>query len=737
MSYANLLEKPLHSLTSNDVRHLGVIADDIFEPLTRPFRQHRLEPHFDFRKTIRGSSRHGGDFLPEYTDHVREHRKSRLVIAMSLSGIDRCAAVGLIPLFKELQRHLNFRLFIYTDDLIEAKFTHDGFFENDIDIAWNNVAAPIVMRRLNQIAFEKQEDTLLFIDNLGGGDSKWYDYWSSGEIQALRAEQAEYLKSTGHSYWVKLRRELNGDYEKIHTSSYANSLKTWQTIVERNTKERWVDAPAMMDYLVRWLFHPEFGRKQHGTSDFRENYGIEYQDHLKTLKSKFRSIHWLRTINAPISSRWSGIARLNVVDYLHEIDSIEGFAHVLANIVHNRCTNRLTHNPVVFADVISTLEEEVGEEGTDEVDHEETIVGKESCFSRIQTEEIGNTLPAKLQYEYEQYDKATNSVMTKTIPWKSLDISEWFPSGLEKLSDDHWGTMMSYTPNVDIKPFMSQYSMEESAKKFLKFIRENRFYCQRDSVYVGDRKNKLTESPNYHLTQPVAKDVQDYLDLWSEDYAPYTQHLPLKNIVWCTGGLYQSKLLTYSVTYTEDKEERRKTVFHEHGHHFEHIVPEIGIFTNHLLERKTGGVLKDKLVAVYGGKAMPVTDGSAPWISSYAGKWYTRPHENLPVHTEIVSVYSEYFTSPEKLVKLMKHDPYMTKFMAFIFMGGPLAVVQHMKNIKAKDALETMQQKNMKQNGVTTRRKTSSGGGYGRGRRSSSSSGGYVAKKNTRNSFGV
>jgi hypothetical protein len=113
-------------------------------------------------------------------------------------------------------------------------------------------------------------------------------------------------------------------------------------------------------------------------------------------------------------------------------------------------------------------------------------------------------------------------------------------------------------------------------------------------------------------------------------------------------------------------------------------------------------------------------DGSTPWIKSYAGKWYERKKDTIPNQTEILTVYGEYFTSKERLAKLLEHDPFMVKFIAFILMGGPLAAMDSMKEAKRREALEQMRQKDRPSKSYKIRR--SSGGGGG-GRRS------YTPKK--------
>lgn len=728
----DLLTKKLHTLTSSDVRHLRKIADDVFEPLTRPFRQRRTEARFDFAGTVRSAARYG-DFMPVYCDTIREHRKSRLVIAMSLSGIDRCAAVGLIPLFAELQKFLSFRLFIYTNDIVEARFTRDGFLENDIDIAWNNVAAPVIFNRLADMTFDRQEDTLLLIDNFGGGDSKWFTYWSRENRIQVQEEQSEYLKVPSSASrtvgWTKLRRELAGNYDKIHTSSYAKSLKTWQIIVDRNTKQRWVESPAMIDYLVRWLFHPQFGRVKH--AQYRGSDEQNYGQSVPRIKGKFKNIHWLRTIpHAESEYRIQELLRLNVIDHMHSADTIEGFATVLSNIVHGRCTNRLSRETVKFADMI----DEPDEIDTPDEEHAEIIEGKEECFKLAVHPET--YFPQALEWRTTHHIKGTNDTKEIVTPWSNVDPSDWFPSAHSDLSADWHGSMCALTPNFAVNPAMSKFSLLEEATRFITEIKKIKIVALGSSLVTRTRftSGVLTETGahfNLHKTRQLEEHVNDYLSLWSDDYKPYTTHLPLTNVLWCSGGVYDAKVLGYAVSYKES-EEWRRTTFHEHGHHMEHICPEIGVFTNYLIVRKTGGLDRKQLIPVYGGTAMPVMDGSKEWITSYAGKWYGRHHSNLPVSTEIIAVHGEYFRSPDTLLRLMLHDPFMVKFMAFVFMGGPVAAIKASHHAKLTAAMDAISQRNIKHTAYTSK----SGGRSSGGGRSSWGSG-RSTKKDRSKSFGV
>jgi hypothetical protein len=110
-----------------------------------------------------------------------------------------------------------------------------------------------------------------------------------------------------------------------------------------------------------------------------------------------------------------------------------------------------------------------------------------------------------------------------------------------------------------------------------------------------------------------------------------------------------------------------------------------------------------------GEKAMPVQDGSKEWITPYAGKWYRRRDKSVPNHTEILTVYGESFSSPERLAKLMEYDPFMVRFIAFILMGGPVAAMTSLENLKKREAIRQIDQRDRKASGYNTRRSGGSG----------------------------
>jgi hypothetical protein len=98
---------------------------------------------------------------------------------------------------------------------------------------------------------------------------------------------------------------------------------------------------------------------------------------------------------------------------------------------------------------------------------------------------------------------------------------------------------------------------------------------------------------------------------------------------------------------------------------------------------------------------MPTIEGEPDWINIYAGKWYKRQANNLPNPTEVLSLHLEYFTSPDDLLLLAKHDMVMTKFIAFILMGGPVAAFEAISDAKKQKALDQIYQASRRGSGYT------------------------------------
>lgn len=162
------------------------------------------------------------------------------------------------------------------------------------------------------------------------------------------------------------------------------------------------------------------------------------------------------------------------------------------------------------------------------------------------------------------------------------------------------------------------------------------------------------------------------------------------------------------------------------GHHLESTCPPVGVFSNELLRQKGGKFDRKKLVQVGsdGEWGMPVTNGSPDWVKPYAGKWYKRNHSNLPNDTEIISVHSEFFANKEKLAILIKHDPAMVRFMAFVYMGGPVAAMSALQDLKHRKVLDQISQKDRSSTGYSRNK-----GGWGRG--------GSSKKEKTNRGFGL
>jgi hypothetical protein len=164
---------------------------------------------------------------------------------------------------------------------------------------------------------------------LGGGDSHWYYNWTYSDREECQKEQEKYLASAGRYSWAKrIRQQLNGDFNKINKIELPDQ---WQKLVDKNCNDRWIETPALREYMVRWLFHPQFGSVKHA------NGKIPYCDAfdiMARLKGKYRSLHLLTPNLSQYNSIFDRIKKLNVFDYHHKTNTIRGFADVLAAIVH-------------------------------------------------------------------------------------------------------------------------------------------------------------------------------------------------------------------------------------------------------------------------------------------------------------------------------------------------------------------------------------------------------------------
>jgi len=280
--------------------------------------------------------------------------------------------------------------------------------------------------------------------------------------------------------------------------------------------------------------------------------------------------------------------------------------------------------------------------------------------------------------------------------------------------------MFSCTPELKIDSGDSKFTQLQACEAFLRAVQENHIvaltnYTTPQITMKARPEETIKLSPEFtaHRTRALQECVQEVAQLFAPCYKPYVGATPLANVVWCSVGKFKPEKLSIGVK-PDDKKDWKRTTFHEVGHYFEHISPEVGAFTNHLIRKKVGTIQKQKLVNVMPGeKAMPVQDGSTDWIHIYAGKWYKRDHADLPNPTEILSMHLEYFASPEKLLVLAKHDPFMVRFIAYIIMGGPVAAFKASKEAKLQKALQEIDQRNRPSHGYSYRGRRGSYGGGG------------------------
>jgi uncharacterized membrane protein YgcG len=721
----SILNRQLHTFQVSELQELRRVSDNIFEPLMRPFRQKRAIQEFSFKKSLRMAQRIGA-FMPTYEKNEREHRKSRLVIAMSLAGIDRCSAVSLIPLFSCLKETaLDFNFYVYTDDLIKAEFTHDGFLANDYQIAWNNVAGPAVMQRLSDLETESQEDILLIIDSLGGGDSRWFEYWSYEERQEVREEQMKYLATAGkYSCYNRIRRQLDGDFSKMKEVKLPEE---WRKKVENNTQHRWMQTPALEEYMVRWVFNPRFGDVPHGS------YSVPYVNAfqiMRKLKGKFRQIHLL-TPNNQGNNRFTleKLLKVNVVDYHHKANTIYGFATVLSNIVHGQCpfdgpfTKKVSYEIVKFSEFKGEEEEDLIAEN-DEAGEHTNLKASGQCFDQCPI--VTPSSPSITTVKLSKKVRGASVTQTQELPFNELDIEDFLP--IDMSLNVLWKDKI-LPVDFEIEKGDSEYTRLRKAEEVYDTIRSYQIVFKygighkglvrekRPLVVQADNLHAILKGIEYnkHHTSTLQNSVEEFFLMLSPAYHSYLNDLALKHVIWCSVSQYAQQHRAISVNPKQNIEGRKNCSWHELGHHLESVCPPIGVFTNELLRRKGGKYDRKKLVQVGSGGewAMPVSDGSADWIKPYAGKWYKRNHVHLPNDTEIISVYSEYFTSKERLVHLIKHDPNMVRFMAFVYMGGPVAAMQALQELKRREVLQQITQKSRSSSGYGGGRGGGGGGGSG------------------------
>jgi hypothetical protein len=350
-----------------------------------------------------------------------------------------------------------------------------------------------------------------------------------------------------------------------------------------------------------------------------------------------------------------------------------------------------------------------------EKDHKELTEATEGCFDKCKEQDPW--LPQETKFKFEKRDTNTNSLKPISVAWNNCGVDDWIP---KTYHFDIHHQVIQRTPDLRIKITDSKYTQLEKAEQFLTEVRLYQFLAgeDRSEAQIFEKLRPMAEevrvTPEYneHHTKVLKDHVRDCIRLFAPCYIPHIKALPLQNVVWCTDGTFHPKKL--SIASPPKQDQRRKTVYHELGHYLEHICPEVGVFTNHLIRMKVGRLNRKKLINVMPGEvAMPVTDGSFPWIQDYAGKWYPRYHEELPNPTEVLSVYLEYFNSPEDLLILARHDPFMLKFVAFILMGGPIAAFEAAKNASLVKALDQIEQKNRPSRGYKYR--SSGRRGYGGG----------------------
>lgn len=697
LTEAEILSRTLHRLEIEDIRVVRQLADTLFVRLVQPFHQVRVAREFDFKATLRAAMR-TGHLTPTYVRREKTHLKSQLVIAMSMSGIDRCFAVGLIPLLSQLRRYLDFRLYIYTDDMVEAEFSGDGFIANDSDIAWNNVLGPVVFARLADLQLDSQETKLLLIDSLGGGDSQWFSSVGASTLQKVRTAQTAFMGQ--FNPWQEVRDFLAGDYSKFNEVPRHLMPLNWQDKLARNTSKRWVETPALREYLIHYIFNPRYGKKLHAgyyPKQYERDFSVNVRTLMGAVREKFKDIHVLTPSFSDESREvLDQMKRRNFVDFHHRADSLEGFAQVLINIVYNRDTDRLTTPVIRFANYVESVEGDAEAVSG----HSELMRTMRDCFANCDPQ---LRMPPTVHI-FQQRKRGKDYLEDVAVEYRDIGAGEFW------LWDRPVKIMEDYDWRID--PMWAHYGKVRKAEYIINFIKQNEVLCLDGRLEVCQRMRKppkwegVLGSVTYdkHRTRALTRHVEDSMSLFSEQYWDFFHSLPLRHAVWCTLGKFRHDCLAISASPADEPDKQRATVFHEHAHWAEHAAPPIGVYTNTLLQHLTGEFRMKALVPVgIGEYAAPVRPEFTPWIKDYAGKWYRRHEKSLPNPTEVFSVHAEYFRSAEALVELLEHDMKMVKRIAFIYMGGPIAMLQEMIEVQRRKSLEEIEQKDRKSHSYESR----------------------------------
>jgi hypothetical protein len=668
------LDIPLEKFSEDQINNIGHLAPQVFEPLLRPFRTQRVERQFSMRQTVKGALR-TGSLLPRYANTPIPTRSARLVIAMSLSGIDRCYAVALIPLLLKLRNLLDFDIYIYTTDIVKAEISPQGF-TNDYLLDWNHVYGPHVFSKLSNImaSYKGEAPELLIIDGGGGQASTWYSEWAQTESLA---SYSEYNKSMGPPTIATLRVQLQGDYTQWeHLAS--DSAREWIRKRIKTNSKRFVDCPALKPYLLRWLLHPS---KVHRTPTDQLPAGYDHYQLNKamlSLRQSCQAVHWLQ-VDGSYSYILSKLVSSRSIDYRHAAETLRDFSRVLTNICHHKCTGRISKpntNIGQFQAKTESLDSE-----TDDIEEIEWV--PTSTKGRLVIPPYPTTPITAIN---QRYKGKGGIAKERQVPYAKLQPIWGYSSANEFTAALH-SLIPTYLKGIPIDeagdPNISNGSRIEIYAELRQRI-ATRPICftsnvkhtapawgYRDIPYTPRtthpalrllHTSEVLQTPElFEATDDIFMNALQWLNT---AYDEQCQEFPLYQLAWQTRGDFSPHHL--SITFSPNQA-ATPTIYHELGHYIEHISPEVACCCAQFLAERLG---EESITRKMYGNEIALVNPNRPWLQEYMGKVYPPVHRQLPPRTELLSMGFEYFRDPLSLCKLITGDRDLFNLMVFILSGG-------------------------------------------------------------------
>lgn len=724
----DLLNIPFHQLSSLEISHLQRVSQHVFAPLLRPFQSQNLQYKFNIHETLKSTFKYG-DPLPQYKRVPIPTRTAKLAIAMSLSGRDRCSAVSLIPLLVELKKLYDFDIYIYTTDLIKAEIKHNTFFNQHL-LDWNNVNSIKVFYELNNhISKLKGEPVeLLIIDSYYQSDSKWFTSWNDDLQYESNKEYNAYVDE-----WASLNERLAGDLKGIEQVATGPEKRKLNNLINKNCIERFEKTPSMQQLLLEWLLNPNKSKRTSESYPYRFYYSNTTRQLLSQIKNKVNNIHWMAPYCSDLPTLNSFLNE-NQIDYLHTVNSVSGFANVLSNIIHKKCTNRLTRPSVLFTgfqaftddgciinlNLPDDLEHVV--EKTEQVEILQLVKGSKK---RLPIPPF-SVIPVTHIERQKQGRDHTISIVKEPFSRIDTSISDY------AMEDDIYSALSPYFSEIPLKdlsnPNISFSSKENICREILNCIKHlsldvymgysgqlslrlKKLNTARETLprsLLSDYLSKYSIGDTPIILKSTLNHIQDCTELLSNSYLPFIEQIPLYQIAWQSRGDYSYK---HSAITFSPESDTRHTIFHEIGHYLDHICPHVACTSYNFLLQRT--YESSKITEIYKGEWGYKSD-KKPFIHPYAGKVYSPVKQALPILTEITSMYLEHFSSTRHLAHLVSKDLSGFYYIVFVLLGGPILLVN--KNVLLKEArsLKTLQHSYSRSSGyyyrkVRSNKKSSSG----------------------------